>query len=539
MLTNLTIKNFGLIDSLSIEFDEKLNTFTGETGAGKSILIDALRYALGEKIDPSQVRDADKSCTVEAVFQVTDKILKDSPFLYDYIDQDEDNILIIQRTFSNEGRSKNKINGLTVTVTQLKKTGNNLVDLHGPHDHQMLFSEKEHIKIIDRLSKIKDLKNEYFLKYDAYATIQKEINDLKAMTSDRERDLDTFSHQIKEIEQVSLEEHDYENTLQENARINNTEKLYEHINKLLELMDNDQTGINQMVSEAFTSVSSLNNIDESTMEFSTILSRIQDNCTELSSYLNEYSGTLSFKPGEADKINKAYDMYYDILRKYGPELNDVKAFYEEIKTKYDLLMNLEHNDSELKVKLVSAKENLKKTANKLTAKRKQTAEDLKDTIEKELGELGITRVEFECKLEKVELNKDGQDKVTFYISPNVGEGLKPLANIVSSGEAARVMLALKKALTKVDQIPVLIFDEIDAQIGGRLGTITGKKLKELSSDRQVILITHLPQIASFGDLHFKVLKTVQNKRTLTTVEPLDKTSRIEELAKMMSGEKRK
>jgi len=200
-------------------------------------------------------------------------------------------------------------------------------------------------------------------------------------------------------------------------------------------------------------------------------------------------------------------------------------------------MNLEHNDSELQKDIEGSKKELIQYAKIITVKRKKSAKALEETIKNELQELGFANVRFECRIEKVELTRNGQDKVVFYISPNLGEDLKPLAKIVSSGEAARVMLALKKALTKVDPIPVLIFDEIDAQIGGRLGTITGKKLKELSQGRQVLLITHLPQIASFGDSHFKVSKHVQASRTVTNVELLDTDSRIEEMAKMMSGEK--
>jgi DNA repair protein RecN (Recombination protein N) len=234
---------------------------------------------------------------------------------------------------------------------------------------------------------------------------------------------------------------------------------------------------------------------------------------------------------------RSYDAYYEILRKYGPALEDAEKKYESAKKKYELLINLEYNDSKLKEEIQALWNDLKKTAGKITSKRNKTAKFLKETIEKELKELGIKNIQFEARIDQIDFTDKGQDKVVFYMSPNVGEELKPLAQIVSGGESARVMLAIKKALTKVDPIPVLVFDEIDAQIGGRLGDITGKKLKELSDNRQVILITHLPQIAAFSDNHFKVTKKVKDNRTIVNVDLLDKAARVNELAKMMSGEK--
>ncbi|MFH1645915.1 MAG: DNA repair protein RecN, partial [Candidatus Omnitrophota bacterium] len=268
------------------------------------------------------------------------------------------------------------------------------------------------------------------------------------------------------------------------------------------------------------------------------LTRIQSDTEELLSELNSYTESLSFEPEEAQRVNAQYNIYYDILRKYGPTIKDAEVFFINAKERFELLNNLEQNSADLDKKIELSKNNLKKTASKITAIRKKQAMFLKDTIEKELSELGIKNVQFECRVEKNELTINGADSVTFYISPNLGEELKPLAEIVSSGEAARVMLALKKALTEVDPIPVLIFDEIDAQIGGRLGTIIGKKLKSIAENRQVILITHLPQIASFADRHFKVFKTVENNRTTTTVSKLEGETRVKELAEMMSGDEK-
>jgi DNA repair protein RecN (Recombination protein N) len=535
MLSQLIIQNFGLIDRLEIEFCERLNIFTGETGAGKSILIDALRYALGERLNTTFIRDNEKPCTVEAVFEVSGQLLARCPLLDEYVSAD-DPVLIINRSYSPDGRNKIKINGFAVTVTQLKEIGDHLVDFHGPHDHQMLFAEDSHIGILDRLAGAQKEKEDYFKEYERYSALKKKLKDLQDLAESSEREMDILKHQIKELEQVPLEGSEYEEISRESTRINNSEKLFECVKQLVDILENDQTGVSTAVSRAFGPMSTLNGIDESTAELADILSRIQEDSSELISALNGYLDNLSFDQNEASDINRRYDIYYEILRKYGPALEDAKKFYESSREKYDLLIDLEHNDSELRKNIASSENDLKKAAKKITEKRKKYGKTLEQTIENELKELGIKNIKFECRIERTDITPTGCDKVTFYISPNVGEDLKPLADIVSSGEAARVMLALKKALTKVDPIPVLIFDEIDAQIGGRLGAITGKKLKELSQDRQVLLITHLPQIASFGNRHFKVTKTVEKRRTLTSVVPLEGDSRIKELANMMSGE---
>ena len=536
MISQITIKNFGLFDHIQIEFSKGLNILTGETGAGKSILIDSLRYALGERLDPSQIRAPEQPCIVEAVFEISKNLLDDYEPLSGFLPGNETS-LIINRTYLPDGRNRAKINGLSVTLTELKELGNHLLDFHGPHDHQMLLSSSAHMAILDRLNASDMLKNEYLKIYRAYVELAREQEKLKELSSSRERDIGILGHQIRELEQAPLEEEKYAELLEKQTRLNNSEKLYEYARQLLHTFENDESGISQAITKAFTQIRPLNKIDPTTSSLNENLSRIQEISDEILSSLRRYLENISFEPQEANEINTLCDTYYELKRKYGPALGEAKKFYLAAKEKYDTLVNLEINSRELNEKISSQEKELLRIAKKITQKRKVTAATLKETIEKELKELGIMHAQFECRIEKTELNPDGQDKVIFYISPNAGEDLKPMAEIVSSGEAARLMLALKKALIKVDPIPVLIFDEIDAQIGGRLGTITGKKLKELSANRQVILITHLPQIASFADTHFKVYKKVENNRTTTAIEELDSPQKVKEIAKMMSGEK--
>jgi DNA repair protein RecN (Recombination protein N) len=534
MLTQLMIRNFGLIDEISIEFLNGFNIFTGETGAGKSILIDALRGVLGERIDSSSIRIPQNPCVIEAVFDITDKKLRELEIIKEFLIED-DHQIIIQRTLSATAPGKIKINGLSATVGQLKNLGNHLIDFHGPHDHQMLLSEEQHLVMLDQLVTFKNTKEEYTRIFTAYEQTRRDLNTLNDMAQTRQRDLDLLSHQVKELEAVPLSTEKYDALLQEETKLNNAQKLHEHIQHLLELLDDEESGTNALLRKSFAPLKSLTQIDEKSSVLLDQLSGIQDQTNDLISQLNDYASGLSFDATTAQTIHDKSDAYADIKRKYGPTLEDAQAFYTEAKEKLDLIKNFEHNDQQLRSAQKSHEKELTQIAQKITKSRQKAAEDLKTTIESELKELGILHVKFEVRFEKVPFNSDGHDKIIFYISPNAGEDLKPLAQIVSSGEAARLMLALKKALIKVDPIPVLIFDEIDAQIGGRLGTITGKKLKELSRCRQVILITHLPQIASFADRHLKVSKSVKAGRATTDVILLEGKNRVEEIAQMMSG----
>jgi DNA repair protein RecN (Recombination protein N) len=535
MIASLMIQNFGLIDRLSIDLSDHLNILTGETGAGKSIIIDALRYVLGERLESSLVRDPKQPCLVQATFELTTKELRDHPLFADYL-QGGESQLIIERVFQPDGRSKIKINGLALTLGQLKDIGNHLIDFHGAHDHQMLLQESQHIVMLDQLAKAQDVKSEYLGSFSIYSELCDNLQALIDLSKTNRRDFDLLAHQIKELERVPLEEAEFEKIEQEQIKINNSEKLNTCVEQILGIFEDEDNGVDGMIRKAFGPLRTLNQVDETTGQFTDRLTSAQENIQDFLSSLRSYADSLSFDAQAAQEINNRYDIYQDIKRKYGPTLAEAKEFYTQGKEKFDLLNNFEHNDAELREKIDAQKKELAKIAQKITKKRQTAAQDLKSTIEKELKELGINHVEFEVRIEKIDFNKDGQDRVVFYISPNAGEELKPLAQIVSSGEAARVMLALKKALINVDTIPVLIFDEIDAQIGGRLGTITGKKLKELARDRQVILITHLPQIASFADIHFKIFKSVKAGRAITQVSQLDETGRVKEIAEMMSGQ---
>ncbi len=537
MITQLTIQNYGLIDRLSIELGAGLNVLTGQTGAGKSILIGALRHALGERFDTGQMRDPKESCIVELIIELSSDLIAENDRFKEYLDGDDRHI-IINRTYTPEGKNKIKINGFAITLSQLKAIGDLLVDFHGPNDHQMLLDPASHIKILDRTCPgILPLKKIYAGLYGEYADIQRSLQEIKDGVLSRERDMDLLSHQVRELERVSLDKKKYTETIEKEAQLQNRERLHENVSALIGIFENEENGVGEVVSKAFPFLEALSSIDKGTAKLSAKVESLQSLSDEVLSELRDYQDGLSFEPQEARELAERCDAYHDIIRKYGPTIEDAAAFYAKAKERYDFLVNLEHSDGELQERLKKVAKSLKDAAAKITKDRRKASEALSNTVEAELKELGIAHVRFECRMSPVEPRPDGADDIAFFISPNLGEDLKPLSMIVSSGEAARVMLALKKSLMKVDPIPVLIFDEIDAQIGGRLGTVIGRKLCELAGDRQVILITHLPQIASFAERHFKVVKNVTDGRTLTTVELLDRLGRVKEMAKMMSGEK--
>ena len=536
MLESLSIKNFGIIEHASLECSPGLNVLTGETGAGKSILIDALRFALGERFQSTHMRDGADQCLVEAVFQISPKFAKTLLSLEDFPCEDEH--LIIQRSVSNDGKNRIKINGLNATVTQLKELGDHLIDFHGPHDHQLLLVEHRHLHILDALTDFGKVKSEYQVLFKEYGEIQKKIDELQTLALSRERDLDLLSHQIKELEQVALDNETLETIEQDRIKINNSEKLFENIAQALAVLENDDTSIESTLSRANKALQNLSDIDPNASAHLDHLTELQDSSRALIAALHDYAASLNFDPDRAKEVNEQSDIYHDIKRKYGPTIEDAKIFYDEAKKKFDLLNDFEHNASSLQEDLKAKEKGLRALACDITLKRKKSAALLKKTIEEELQELGFKSVAFEVKIEKHDFTIDGHDRIGFHISPNAGESIKPLADIVSSGESARIMLAIKKALMKVDPVPVLIFDEIDAQIGGRLGTVIGAKLKEISSHRQVILITHLPQIAAFADNHLKIMKCVEGGRTKALVNVLkDQSEKIEELAHMMTGDK--
>ncbi len=535
MLTQIQVQNFLLAGKASLPFSPELNVLTGETGAGKSILIDAIRFVLGERVE---VRPAEgQTASVEAVFELHDKALRGHEWLEPYKSEDDEDVLILRKEVNLEGKSKVWINGRAATTAALKQIGSLLIDIHGQYDHQLLLDAASHLGLVDRYAKTEDLRKEYGEVYAGYHTLIQRREELAKLAEGRERELDLLKYQVEEIEKADLSESEEEELKTEQARFGNSEKLYEACSRALEYLEGEERSVSELLAKAQRDVSLLAKLDPSIENTKTEFENVQLGFEEMSRSLRDYQESLSFDPDRLSEIEKRLDLIDLLKRKYGSTVGKVLEFFENARRRFDELNNKEVYEKEIEQNLKKILPKLESLADQLTAGRKKAGVLLKKTIETELGDLQIPYAKFECGITQTDFSASGRDGVEFLISLNAGEPVMPLAKIISGGEVSRVMLALKKALIKVDPVGTLIFDEIDANIGGRLGEVTGQKLKEISQARQVLLITHLPQIASFADRHFKVAKKVKDGKTVTEYRVIEGEERVRELAQMMSGRK--
>lgn len=533
MLTQLHIKNFALIEDLTLEFSGQLNVLTGETGAGKSILIDAIRFVLGERMEGLRADAHDKPCQVEAAFELQEDFLKKYPVFEPYLA--EDGLFVLRRELS-MGKTRAWINNRLAPIAALKEAGAYLIDIHGQYDHQRLLDSASHLDILDRLAKVDALKEDYRVLYEKYAQLQKEQAELTALEENKERELDILKYQVEEIERAEIKDLNEEELELERMRLANAEKLAEIVSHALNILDENDTNADAYLGEAVRDLKGLVKFDSSVEKIKADCESVQYSLQEVVGTLRDYREKLTFDPDRLRELEKKADLLEHLKRKYGGTLTKVLEFYREAKAKYDKLIDMDMTRRDLQKDLQALEPKLREAAIKFSEKRKKAGTLLKRAIESELKDLQIAHAEFEVKIGKTDFSAEGMDAVEFLARMNPGQPMVPIAKVISGGEASRVMLAMKKALMQVDPVPVLIFDEIDTNIGGRLGHITGQKLKSISEERQVLLVTHLPQIASFADRHIKVTKSVSKGRTLVQYQVLDGEEKVRELSQMMSGQ---
>ncbi len=536
MLIQLSVKNFALIENITLDFAKGLNVLTGATGAGKSILIDALQLALGERMDMTQVRDRDHPCQVQAVFELEPSFNSHeriAPFL-----SEEDSYCILKRTVSPEGKSKCEVNGQIVNLSQLKEIGALLVDLHGQYDHQRIFDPESHREWVDAMAgSARPLLASYRELYGRYAELLDKKAGLADQQAGKDREMDLLGFQIKEIEEVRPESGEDLKIEEDRIRLAHAEKLFEITGRLLEALEEGDDAVSGRLAKSFRDLAEWTRIDPSAAKHESDMRDAQAKIEDLIASIREYQERLSFEPERLKEIEIRGDQLDKIKRKYGGSLAEALRFLESAKRRYDELENAEVYQKETDDEIKRLLPQLEQRAGALTLERRKAMQRLTDSVLKDLKDLGFRHIRFEGRLEAVDFGPQGRDRIEFLISANAGEPLKALALIASGGEASRIMLALKHALAGVDRIPTLIFDEIDANVGGRLGQCVGEKLKAISAKHQVLLITHLPQIASFADRHYKVQKTVRKGKTAVGYELLEGEARVKELAQMMSGER--
>ena len=555
MIEELYISNVALIDELQLECSSGLNIFTGETGAGKSVILNAVGLALGERGTAGIVRDG----ATNAKIQIAVALPPDHPVWDGFNDSefadvlDAEETLVLSRQINASGRSRCHTNGQLVSLTFLSAIGDLLVDIHGQHAHQSLFRSETHLDLLDTFGKHEALKAEVSKKYDELHAAQAQLADFSQTLRAAMQEKDLLEFQLEELEEAQLQEEEEEDLINERHLLSNAETLFESANQLYEQLyggDLSESSTLDGLKIASRTISKLCELDSSLSELNARFESTLYELEDIAYQIRDYRDKIEFNPHRLSEVEERLDVIHRLKRKYGDSISDILAYQAQASQKLEDLQFGSERIEELKDQIHGVTQGAQKLAIELSKKRRETATQLESLIERELQTLGMEKAVFqilvspiesaegplEIEGKRYELRTDGMDEIEFFISPNVGSEPKPLAKIASGGEISRVMLALKTVLAQIDLIPTMIFDEIDAGIGGRTADIVGQKLKELSRYRQVFCITHLPQIARFADQHFRVEKSVEGNRTTITAKLLTPEERVEEVARMHGGE---
>lgn len=550
MLLNLSIKDYALIDNVSITFGPGLNILTGETGAGKSIIIDAINLIIGERAYTDFIRTGKQNASVEAVFEYKDDSVDE--ILKEYGIEPEDNTLIITREINAQGRSISRLNGKMVPVSALKRVGKLLIDIHGQHEHQSLLDSKNHMRILDLLGdeEISKYKTEVSSLYKEYSQIQSQIEKLEKRHLEFCREQDRLRYELDELEKAQLKPDEDIALLEDKRILENAEKIYSALEYSYNIIYQgfENLSVIDGLSKAIDSLENIMDFYTSAEDIAESLKNILYELEDISSNLRNLRDSIDFDMGRLDSINNRLELIDRIKSKYNksiPELLDYKA---QIAAELEQAFNVTEEIDELKTKCDNIKSELCKRAIELHNKRESVAMHLEESIARELKDLGMKNIKFKVDIrvkkdqngicfngDKVSVTEQGIDEVEFLISTNPGEPLKPLAKIISGGESSRIMLALKSIMAKVDNISCLIFDEIDTGIGGRTAQAVGEKLSKIANKHQILCVTHSPQIASIGDYHYLIKKESKGGRTSTRVYCIEGQDRINELARMLGG----
>jgi len=542
MLKSFEVKDYALIEHISVEFGGELNIITGETGAGKSILIDAMGLLLGERAATEVVRKGANKSVVEGIFNIEEnknvkKLLEDNDIEY-YPE------LILRREISLKGSNRCFANDTPVSLSIIKELGNLLVDLHGQHEHQSLLRTETHINYLDEFGDYDDLMIKYRKTYDDLVRTERELNSLKEREEILKEKKEICSFQIKEIDEVSLQEGEEEKLNGELIILENSEKLAELTNEIYQLLYESGNSVHDSVVKVQNNLSELVEIDnsfsDSSSEAETIIALVND----ISSFVQSYKAKVDLDPAHVEEIRERLGSINLLKKRYGGTVKSVLEHRKKIGEEFTLAENFEEKISELSSALSKLREKAEKEAKSISQKRIQVSKKVKSGIENSLKELGISQPEFKTEIlnepadgKPLKFSSTGIDKVEFFISTNPGEDPKPLAKVASGGEVSRIMLSLKSVLAMSDKLPLLIFDEIDVGVSGKIAQKVGNTLKELSKYHQIIAITHLPQIASLADSHYSIEKISKKDRVISSIKKLDEEEQVKEVAKLISGEK--
>lgn len=550
MLSELRIENFAIIQNLELSFKKGLVIVTGETGAGKSILLDAIMALVGGRVDATMVRSGAERAILEAVFILPDETKNEiQAILEREALDDSENTVTLGREIRSEGRTVARVNGRSVNVSLLKELGGYLVDIHGQAEHLSLLDVRSHLSLLDRFAGVEAELAEYRKHYQTLNQIRKELAALKTLEAEAERKSELLKFQAEEIEGADLKAGEEEELDQERNRLANAENLTASAQRALVLLDEggpEAQSVTDLLGEVTQLLSGLARIDASRQALSDQAEEAAAQISEIARDLQHYLDEIEFNPRRLEQVENRLELVHQLKRKYGGSIAAINEYGKQARAQLEAITHAEERLAELSADEGQAIQQVVRAGQGLSARRRQAAEQLSRGVEAELNDLSMQGAQFAVNLtyapdaqgvklpsgDTIAFDPNGFDQVEFLIAPNPGEGLKPLVKIASGGETSRLMLALKNVLAKADFVPTLIFDEIDQGIGGRVGTVVGEKLWNLSHEHQVMCVTHLPQLAAFGDQHYHVLKQVNGGRTTTAVQNLDENGRIVELAQM-------
>jgi len=537
MLMQLSIENVAVIEKTTIDFLDGFNILTGETGAGKSIIIDSINAVIGEKTSKDIIRTGANKAKITAIFSNigidAENIVTDLG-----IDISDDGILMLNRELSVDGRSVFRINGNVVPMMIVRQIAPFLINIHGQHDNQQLFNSSKHITVIDSFGKLEKDVLEYKEIYDKLCKLKSELDSIETNDDLKERKIELLSFQIDEIESANLSINEEDELLARRDVIRNSEQLSENIiiaNSLLS-GDENSSGILDL-SKQFSNI--ISEIAEFDLDFDDIYNRAESIYFEFEDFLSEIrnaEGKFDYNPKELDDIEERLDLIFRLKKKYGATIEDILSKLILLKDELDKITFSDKRIEQIKKEYDETKNIAQKKAEEISKKRSLAGETLCKHIKEELIMLDMPNVSFSVSQNTVSLKSDGIDQIEFLISANSGESLRPLTKIASGGELSRIMLAIKTVLSDIDPTNALIFDEIDTGVSGKTARKIGKKMKEISKEKQVLCVTHLAQIASLADAHFYIEKTTKDLRTYTSVKMLDYSDRVSEIARIMGGD---
>ena len=532
MLSLLHIENIAVIEQADISFDPGFNVLTGETGAGKSIVIDAISAILGKRAYRDMIRTGTNKASVRAVFT---KVPALPWFGENGVDYDEETV--IQRDIFMDGKNVCRVNGTLVTVSILQKLGLQLINIHGQHDSATLFDEENHLRFLDAFADNEALLLDYREKFSAVSALRREIDRMTMDEGEKLRRLETLKYQVEEIEKADLKAGEDEELEQRRKLLQNSEKLSQGLEEASEslLGGDDSDGAAALLAQAAYALSRIARYSDDYTAFQERLTDLKYQVQDIADEVRDALEELSYSADELEQIESRLDIIHRLRRKYGTTCQEILEYLENARKELDEIEfaddRVEHLKKQLSVKEKAAWE----AAMLLRKDRQEKGNLLSEKILSELRQLDMPRVQFQCRFRETELGADGADQVAFYLSANAGEDLKPLSKVASGGELARIMLSMKNVLAEKDAVDTLIFDEVDTGVSGRAAQRIAEKLRALAQHKQVLCVTHLPQLAALADTHMLIAKSEHEGRTFTTVTPLDREGRKQELARIIGG----